>query len=107
MVSLKSIFYNLANPAGYSSVSKLYIEARKQGINTTHKKVKEFLSKQDVYTKHKRIRLKFPLNMLVVSDINIQFACNPVDLTHISCYNNNIKFLLNCIDCLNTVNSKY
>lgn len=50
---LKSLFYDVANPGGLSSVYKLYKAARDGGkYNISKKEVQEFLTSSELYTTH-------------------------------------------------------
>jgi len=93
---LRNIYYN--PKTGYSVVDDL---VRKSGL--TKSKVKEFLEQQDVYTRHKDIRKRFPTRRVVVGGIDDQFQADLVEMIPCAKENNNYKYMLTCIDCF----SKY
>ena len=69
----------------------------------THKQIKDWLSKQDVYTLHKPVRWRFRRRRIFTSGIDDLWQADLVDMSAISKYNDVYKFLLTCID----VFSKY
>ncbi len=93
---LRDIYYN--PKTGYSGVNDL---VRKSGL--TKSKVKEFLEQQDVYTRHKNIRKRFPTRRVIVGGIDDQFQADLVEMIPYAKENNNYKYMLTCIDCF----SKY
>ena len=59
---------------------------------------REFLRAQDAYTLHKPIRRKFPRRKTVSLGIDRIWQLDLADLTNISRYNDNYKFILTGID---------
>ncbi len=56
---LAKIYLDPAHHASFSSVYRLYKSAKKQLPKLTLKQVKDWLSTQDFYTLHKKLRLRF------------------------------------------------
>ncbi|UYV67413.1 hypothetical protein LAZ67_5000502 [Cordylochernes scorpioides] len=87
--SLEEIYYN--PETGYTGINDLI---RKSG--KSQKEVREFLHKQDVYTRHKPIIRKFERRRVYVSGIDDQWQADLVDMQ------NNIdrgsKYILTVID---------
>jgi hypothetical protein len=95
-----SIYYDVKNPASFSSVKKLYSAAKTINENITKDITKNWLSKQKTYTIHKVVRKKFRRNPIVVQNIDEQWQIDLIDFTNLSKYNNNFKYLLVIIDVL-------
>lgn len=100
---LNSIYYDIKNINSFSSVKKLFKEAKKLNRNINEGIVKDWLRKQDIYTTHRYIKRKFNRNKIVISKIDQQWQIDLIDFRKISNKNNNVKYILVCIDVL----SKY
>ena len=100
---LKSIYYNIENIHSFSSVQKLLKSAKEVNPQINEKTVKDWLKKQNLYTTHRYIKRKFNRNKIVISKIDQQWQIDLIDFTRISKFNDNINYLLVCIDVL----SKY
>ena len=73
---LKNIYYTLTNPASFSGLKRLYIEARKKDPTISLKSVKAWLKNQNTYSKHKIIRRKFKRRMTVQLAVDETWACD-------------------------------
>lgn len=93
--TLKNIYYNLENPASYSTAQKLY-EACDRKISKVE--IKEWLSGQNAYTLHKPIRKKYLRNPYIVNGINSQVQADLIDMGSLSDKNDGVKFILLTID---------
>ena len=60
--------------------------------------VKRFLLGQDVYTLHAKAAQNVPRNRVLVSGIDKQFQIDLVDMSEYSIENDNVRYLLTCID---------
>ena len=100
---LSSIYYDPKNPASFSSIKKLFYEAKKVKPGLTEKYVKEWLSKQITYTLHKTIKRNFERNRIIVSKIDQQWEADLVDMREFATKNSNNNYILTIIDCF----SKY
>src|SRR5437867_5691785 len=98
-----SIYKNLDNPASYSSVKRLFDEARNRNPNIKLNDVKKWLSGQNTYTLHRQARKKFLRERVHVYFIDENWEADLCDLTPMQKRNKGYKFLLTCIDVL----SKY
>jgi hypothetical protein len=100
---LKAIFYDIKNPAGFSSVEKLYKAARskqnKAQTPISKSDVRVWLKKQHTYTLHKPSRRNFPRRQIRTSDINEQWAADLCDLRDYAEHNDRISWWLVIIDC--------
>lgn len=94
---LSSIYFDTNNPVSFSSVNALYHEAKKQLPSLRLSDVNDWLSKQEAYTLHKAARKRFIRNPVIVGGIDDQWECDLADLSMLKRYNDNYKYLLNCI----------
>ncbi|RWS01909.1 hypothetical protein B4U79_00095 [Dinothrombium tinctorium] len=110
LTSGKKIKYNsfeIQNPlffaCGYYCIT--YILDRYKARKSTQpiSVVKEFLDKQDTYTKHKHIKRKFETRRVFVKGIDDQFQADLVEMIPYAKENKGIRHMLTCID----VFSKY
>lgn len=101
---MEKIYYDPSHPGGLGGVGKLR-EAVKDctGVTPTIPAVQKFLQRQDTYTLHKPALRNFPRNRVVVNGIDKQFQIDLVDMSEYSSENDNVRYLLTCID----VFSKY
>ena len=78
---------------GFSGINDL---SRKSGIS--QKKVKEFLEKQDIYSRHLPLKKKFQKRRVIVKGIDDQFQADLVEMIPYAMENNGYKYMLTCID---------
>lgn len=64
---LSKIYYNPKHPASFSSVQKLWLACKKK---IKQKVIKDWLTEQECYTRHKQRRITFPRKKYVVSNID-------------------------------------
>ena len=69
-----------------------------KSVKIRPEKVKDWLRTQDTYTLHKPVKYKFPRRKIIVGGIGHQWQADLVDVSRLSKYNTDIKFLLTCID---------
>ena len=100
---LKGIYYDVKNPAGFSSFEKLLRAAKKHDENIKRKDVKSWWMGEFTPTLHKPARRKFLRNPIIVETIDQQWEADLVDMQEFKKHNNGFRFILNVIDCL----SKY
>ena len=95
---LDNLYYDLKNPVAYSSLKNLYKAAReKYGKRIRHKDVKNWFRKQSINKfKPKKLRLKRPKT--VIKGPLIQLASDLADVSNISEFNENNRFILIVID---------
>src|SRR5215204_1742794 len=101
--ALQSLYTDFTAPYGLSNSKVLYTAARSANVPTTRRDVEDFLAAQDSYTKHRRIVRKFPRNRVYVKCVDQQWQMDLVDMSSLSRYNDQYRFLLTGIDVL----SKY
>ena len=100
---LREIYYDVRNPASFSSVDKLYNEARTRNNRIKRADVEKFLSGEIAYTLHRRIVRRFTRNP-IISRFHTELAqADLIDVSRYAKQNGNNKFILTLID----VFSKY
>lgn len=97
---LSSIYYTSNHPSSFSSIQKLYTDARIIDSGITKKYVKDWLSKQLTYTLHRPARRTFKRNRVLVSEIDEEFQADLVDLREFKKVNSGYAYLLTVIDVL-------
>lgn len=96
---LKRIYYTPSNPGAFSSVAKLFNEAKKEIPTLTLDNVKDWLKSQITYTLHRSARRKFSRNRIIVSKIDEQWEADLVEMQEFSTKNSGYKYILTVIDC--------
>lgn len=94
---LKNIYYNLNNPASYSTVDKLYKAVDKK---ISKDNIKKWLRGELAYTLHKPRRINFKRNHYYIYTINEHWQADLMDLQSLSEFNDQYKYVLLIIDCL-------
>jgi len=95
---LHDIYYDPSNNAAFSSIDRLYKEARKRIPNIKLSTVKDFLNKQFSYTLHKPVRHNFKRNRVLASRPNEHWQADLVDMQAYSKDNDGYKYILMIID---------
>ena len=96
---LNKIYYDLDSPSAYSSKNNVFEAARDIDKSLKRSDVDAWFRKQLAPTLHKPVRYKFRRNKTIVMSIGDQYQADLCDMTRFSKDNNNMKFLLTCIDC--------
>ena len=95
----KSVYYAPENPGAYSGRQKLKAAAEKRSgekIRDSH--LEDWLLKQDVYTLYRTAPIHFKRNRILVHGIDKQFQADLVDMGELADQNDDVKFMLVCID---------
>ena len=92
-MSLGKIYYNPEHAARFGSVAKL-VKASETNKGT----VEWWLSVQNTHTLHKHVRKMFPRNPYTVTNIDDVWEMDLADLSTVSKYNENYKYILYVID---------
>ena len=95
---LASIYHNPSHPASYGSAVNL---AKASGVPLPS--VLDWLEGQDAFTLHRPIRKRFPRNKYVAFNIDDYWEADLADVSNLATENDNIKFLLVCIDVFSKV----
>lgn len=91
--ALKSIYYDIKNPAGFSSIAKL-----SKASGYSQKEVKEWLKSQPTYTLHRQVRKRYPSRKYIVHEIDEQWQADLADVSLLAKQNNGYRFLLCVVD---------
>jgi len=97
-ILLRSIYYDIGNPASFSSVEKLYQAARNKDPSITRGEVEEYLSAQNPYTLHRRVVRKFKRNPIVASHPEEMIQADLIDVQKYAKENDGYKYILTIID---------
>lgn len=97
---MEKIYYEVAKPASFSSVSKLQHALRREGRQKNPKAIKQWLSEQPVYTLHRAARRKYPRAPIIVRAADDQWELDLVEMIPFAKYNQGYKYILTCIDVL-------
>lgn len=96
---LKKYYYDISNPAAYTTPGKLY-QALKP--NKKYKISKYFITKwlrqQDAYTLQRQVRRPKKTPNIRVSGLNVQWSMDLMDVQNLSKENDGVRFLLILID---------
>ena len=93
------LYYDLENPSAYSSKKNIFHAARNIDKSVKLSDVNSWIRKQLTPTLHKPVRYKFRRNKVIVMSIDDQYQADLCDMTKYASQNDNMKFLLTCIDC--------
>lgn len=88
---LKDVYYD--PETGYCGMNELYRKTKLPKAT-----IREFLHKQDEYTKHKPVVRKFKRRRIYVSHVDDQFQADLIDMSIFKKYNNNTNYILSVID---------
>jgi hypothetical protein len=101
---LEEYYYNIGNPAAYTTPEKLY-QSLKSNKNFKFSKyyISKWLKKQDAYTLQRQVRRPKKIPNIRVSGLNVQWSMDLMDVQNLSEENDGVRFLLILIDTL----SKY
>ncbi len=101
---MKNVYYNPSDPGSLGGKARLKRGVLQEyGVALKDKEVTDWLAAQDAYTLHRTAPVKYKRNRVMVYGKDTQFQADLVDMSAYSKENDNIKFLLTCID----VFSKY
>ncbi|XP_069108980.1 uncharacterized protein [Argopecten irradians] len=96
---LSSIYFNLKQPGSFRSPKQLYRIVREKGqydIGLT--KIRNWLQTQDPYSLNRPVRRRFRRRKVLTGGLNQQFEADLMDVQNLAKYNENIRYILICID---------
>ena len=96
---LRDIYFDPRNKASFSTARKLFLAAKSIDDTIQYKDVETFLQNTETYTSHKNIKHKFLRRKTIVRGLDDQWQIDLISIYHIEQYNNNVKYILACIDC--------
>ena len=95
---LKLIHTDLRHPASFSSPYTLFRAAKQKNPNILFKDVESWLETQPVYTKYRRVKVKYPQNKVLSRGLRYQYQAYLVDYSALKRDNHSYTFLLAIID---------
>ena len=95
---LKLIDTDLRHPASFSSLYTLFRAAKQKNQNILYKDVESWLETQPVYTKYRRIKVKYPRCKVLSRGLRYQHQADLVDYSALKRDNHSFTFLLTTID---------
>ena len=95
--TLRRVFYDTKHPESYGG-----IDSTVRGSKGKLKKavVKNWLSSQDTYVRHKQLVRNFTRRRVIVGSIDQQFQADLVDVAKLAKHNNGYRYILTTIDVL-------
>ena len=91
---LDSLYGDVGSPAGLTSVSKLWSEAKLRNPDITLRQVKDYLKGQDSFTRHGNIRRKYLKRTVYVSEPGELLSADLGDFQALREYNDGVAYLL-------------
>ena len=95
---LKSIHTDLRHPASFSSPNNLFKAAKQKNPNILFKDVESWLETQPVYTKYRKVEVKYPHCKVLSRGLRYQYQADLVDNSALKRDNHSCTFLLTIID---------
>ena len=95
---LNKIYHDPRDPGSLGGLARLASRAKELGITKDIEEVKDYLETQRSYTYHKQARKNFSKNKTIVSGIDAQWQADLADMHAIADDNDDMKYLLTCID---------
>ena len=95
---LKSIYTDLRHPASFSSPYTLFRATKQKNPDILFKDVESWLETQPVYTKYRRVKVKYPCCKVLSRGLRYQYQADLVDYAALKRDNNSYTFLLTVID---------
>lgn len=96
---LNRIYYDVKNPASFSSPHALYKAAVQLDRRISQKDVEDWLATQPVYVRHKQTRTRFKRRKVLSRGPFYQFQADLMFMLPFAKYNDGMKYLLVVIDC--------
>lgn len=90
-LKLKDTYYN--PETGYSSIAEL---SRRTKIKSSD--IQKWLMEQEVYTRHKPIKVRYKTRRVITSGIDQQWQADLCDMSSLSNFNSNYRYILTVID---------
>lgn len=96
---LQSLYFSPDHAGSFGGVDAVYRAVKNEGkISISRNKIRDWLSTQDTYTLHKPTRKNIQRDPVLVDGIDHEWQANLVDMSSLSKDNDDVKFLLTCID---------
>ena len=96
---LQNLYHNPNHAGSLGGVGAVFRAVRDEGkFKISRNDIKKWLSSQDCYTLHKPVRKNIKRNQVFVDGIDSEWQADLVDMSSLSKYNDDVKFLLTCLD---------
>jgi hypothetical protein len=95
---LEEIYNDASQPGSLSGLENFYRVLKSKKIKIKRPELKNWLSTQNVYTRHKLIVKQFPHNQDITTGMDDLWQIDLADLQKISKFNDNNRYLVTCID---------
>ena len=95
---LEEIYNDASQPGSLSGLENFYRVLKSKKIKIKRPELKNWLSTQNVYTRHKPIVKQFPRNQVITRGIDDLWQIDLADLQKISKFNDYNRYLVTCID---------
>ena len=95
---LKSIYTDLRHPASFSSPYTLFRATKQKNPNILFKDVESWLETEPVYTKYRRVKVKYPHCKVLSRGLRYQYQADLVDYSALKRDIHSYTFLLTIID---------
>lgn len=96
---LSAVYYNIANPAAFSSAERLKTFFKRKNKPVLVKAIELWLRSQKAYTLHKQRRLNFKRNKYNMANIGDIWQADLMDMQSLSRLNKGFRYILTVIDC--------
>src|SRR5437764_11362442 len=97
--AIKLAYYDLRSPAAFSSIRRVFEQAKKNNSNVRYEDVQQFLQQQRTYTLHRPKRKRFPRLQTVPTGLG-EWQCDLAIFDKLSSHNDGYRYMLVCIDIL-------
>ena len=98
MEELDKQYTNASLPGSFSGKSAFLRALKSRGTKVSRHDVDKYLMNEETYTLHRPNRKKYKRNQVIVSGIDDTFQADLIDVSNISRFNDDNKFILTCID---------
>ena len=95
---MKHVYFDPKWPAAFAGPLKVFQVLKNKFKGVNFKEVKQWLQDQDSYSLSRDVKRKFPRSKIVTNGLDHLHDIDLADVSNLSEYNDNVKFLLVCID---------
>ena len=97
-MDIEALYSNPAIPGSLGGLDRAYREFKKIIPKLTRKDLQEWSKTSLAYSLHRPSRRKFKRERIMTNNIDYLWECDLVDMAHLKKENDNVTFLLTCID---------
>ena len=96
--AIDKMYFNPKFPASYTSLNKLYVEAKKKIPKLKREDLEKWSTQSATYTIHKSARKRFPRERIYTRYIDYLWEIDLVNVARLKEFNDNYTYLLVCVD---------